>query len=185
MTDRTIPPSERARGALLGLAAGDAVGTTLEFTRPRQVEPIDDMVGGGPFALRPGEWTDDTSMALCLAESLDECGFDPADQQRRYLRWWKEGYLSSTGHCFDIGNTVRKALADFERTGDPYAGPTDPCFAGNGSLMRLAPVVIRYAGDPRRGCSSRCGFVPHHAWGAGRDRWLQVLCGPSFRGLEG
>jgi len=75
---------ERYRGALLGLAAGDAVGTTLEFREPGSFTPINDMVGGGPFGLAPGEWTDDTSMALCLAESLVECsGFDPADPLRR------------------------------------------------------------------------------------------------------
>lgn len=139
----------RYRGALLGLAAGDALGTTLEFTRPGAFDPIDDMVGGGPFRLRAGQWTDDTSMALCLAESLIECnGFDPADQMCRYVRWWHEGYLSSTGACFDIGNTVRTALACFEQTGKPYAGSTDPMAAGNGSLMRLAPVPLFYANDP-------------------------------------
>ena len=79
---------------------GDALGTTLEFKPPGSFEPIDDMVGGGPFRLQPGQWTDDTSMALCLATSLLECGgFDAADQMQRYVRWWREGYLSSTGSC--------------------------------------------------------------------------------------
>jgi ADP-ribosylglycohydrolase len=104
------------------------------------------MVGGGPFHLAPGEWTDDTSMALCLAESLLECnGFDPADQMRRYTRWWREGYLSSTGRCFDIGNTTYAALAEFERTGNPFSGSPDARAAGNGSLMRLAPVPLYFA----------------------------------------
>ena len=61
---------DRAVGALVGLAVGDAVGTTLEFKRPGSFTPIDDMVGGGPFDLEPGQWTDDTSMAMCLAESI-------------------------------------------------------------------------------------------------------------------
>ena len=140
---------DRYRGCLLGLAAGDALGTTLEFASPDSFEPIDDMVGGGPFGLAPGQWTDDTSMALCLATSLIEReGFDPADQMERYVRWWREGYLSSTGRCFDIGNTVRDALSRFERDGDPYAGSTDPQAAGNGSLMRLAPVPMYYGDDP-------------------------------------
>ena len=149
-TSPTGGPStrDRFRGCLLGLAAGDALGTTLEFRSPGSFEPIDDMVGGGPFGLRPGQWTDDTSMALCLAESLLECGgFDAADQMGRYVRWWREGYLSSTGGCFDIGNTVRAALSRFVGDGDPYAGSTDPRSAGNGSLMRLAPVPMFYAGD--------------------------------------
>lgn len=139
---------DRYLGALLGLAAGDALGTTLEFKKKGTFEPIDDMVGGGPFGLPPGYWTDDTSMALCLAESLVESkGFDPHDQMTRYVRWWHEGHWSSTGRCFDIGNTVSAALARFEATGDPFAGSRDPHSAGNGSLMRLAPVPLRYAHD--------------------------------------
>jgi ADP-ribosylglycohydrolase len=140
---------QRFRGCLLGLAAGDAVGTTLEFRRPGSFEPISDMVGGGPFGLQPGQWTDDTSMALCLAASLVECaGFDPADQMRRYARWYREGYFSSTGRCFDIGNTVSQALSHFERSGEAYAGSSHPRSAGNGSIMRLAPVPMFYAADP-------------------------------------
>jgi ADP-ribosyl-[dinitrogen reductase] hydrolase len=97
---------ERFRGALLGLATGDAVGTTLEFKPPGSFRPITDLVGGGPFGLQAGQWTDDTSMALCLAASLVECqGFDPADQMRRYVRWMREGYMASNGRCFDIGMT--------------------------------------------------------------------------------
>jgi ADP-ribosyl-[dinitrogen reductase] hydrolase len=141
---------ERYRGCLLGLAAGDAVGTTLEFKPAGSFQPIDDMAGGGPFHLQPGQWTDDTSMALCLAESLAvRRGFDPNDQMTRYLRWWREGYLSSTGECFDIGNTVRAALAQFERTGESFSGSTDPHTAGNGSIMRLAGVPLLYARKPQ------------------------------------
>ena len=136
---------DRFRGCLLGLAVGDAVGTTLEFKPPGSFKPIHDMVGGGPFSLKPGEWTDDTSMALCLATSLlEKNGFDPKDQMDRYCRWWKEGYLSSNGRCFDIGNTVSAALALYGRTGDPIAGSTNPQSAGNGSIMRLAPVPMFY-----------------------------------------
>ena len=141
---------ERYRGCLLGLAAGDALGTTLEFQRPGSFKPIDDIVGGGPFGLRAGEWTDDTSMALCLAESLIECRrFDPRDQMERYVRWYRHGHLSSTGRCFDIGNATRAALESFERTHEPYAGSTNPRSAGNGSIMRLAPVPLFFARSPR------------------------------------
>jgi ADP-ribosylglycohydrolase len=139
----------RYRGALLGLAAGDAVGTTLEFTTPDTFTPIRDMVGGGPFHLQPGQWTDDTSMALCLAESLIERrGFDPIDQLQRYVRWWREGHLSSTGTCFDIGNTVSQALHTFQVTGRADSGVTHGQSAGNGSIMRLAPVPLFFARDP-------------------------------------
>ena len=139
---------DRFRGCLLGLAVGDAVGTTLEFKPPGSFRPIRDMVGGGPFRLKPGEWTDDTSMALCLATSLvEKNGFDPKDQMDRYCRWWKEGYLSSNGRCFDIGGTVSAALSLYLKTSDPIAGSTDPHSAGNGSIMRLAPVPMFYYPD--------------------------------------
>ncbi len=135
------------RGSMLGLAAGDAVGTTVEFAAPGSFSPVTEMTGGGPFGLRPGEWTDDTSMALCLAESLVECGeFDPHDQMTRYRRWWREGHLAANGRCFDIGATVSAALRRFEQTGDPFVGSTDPESAANGSIMRLAPVPLAYAG---------------------------------------
>lgn len=138
----------RFTGCLLGLAVGDAVGTTLEFRQRGSFEPVGDMVGGGPFGLAPGEWTDDTSMALCLAESLVELGrFDPRDQMRRYARWWREGYLSSNGRCFDIGNTVRAALERFEVNGEAFAGSTAPRSAGNGSIMRLAPIALFFFPD--------------------------------------
>jgi ADP-ribosyl-[dinitrogen reductase] hydrolase len=141
--------AERCRGALLGLAAGDAVGTTLEFKPRGSFEPIDDLQGGGPFGLNPGQWTDDTSMALCLGYSLVERGgFDAADQMDRYIRWMNEGYLSSTGTCFDIGDTVRAALVRYQSHGDPYAGDTNPRSAGNGAIMRLAPIPIFYYADP-------------------------------------
>jgi ADP-ribosyl-[dinitrogen reductase] hydrolase len=143
--------AERYRGALLGLACGDAVGTTVEFKPRGSFQPLTDMVGGGPFHLKPGQWTDDTSMALCLAESLlTKNGFNAADQMGRYLNWWQWGYLSSTGECFDIGTTVSQALAQYQQTAEPFAGSTDPYSAGNGSLMRLAPVVLFYFPDARQ-----------------------------------
>ncbi|WP_259754661.1 ADP-ribosylglycohydrolase family protein [Pseudomonas sp. GCEP-101] len=142
--------SDRYTGCLLGLACGDAVGTTLEFTNRASLTPISDMVGCGPFGLKPGQWTDDTSMALCLGESLLTCnGFDARDQMTRYLNWWQWGYWSATGECFDIGMTVRQALSTFQETGEAFAGSTDPATAGNGSIMRLAPVVLYYYPDLR------------------------------------
>jgi ADP-ribosylglycohydrolase len=152
---------DRYRGAMLGLAIGDALGTTLEFKRPGTFQQHTEITGGGPFGLRAGEWTDDTSMALCLAESLIEAGcFDPVDQLRRYSRWYEHGRLSVNGKCFDIGNTVLDALRRFEQTGAPYCGSEDFWMAGNGSLMRLAPVPLFHAADrvvaiERSGESSR------------------------------
>ncbi len=101
------------------------------------------MTGGGPFDLESGQWTDDTAMALALADSLISCSaFDPHDLATRFVHWWQQGAYSCTGTCFDIGITTRAALARFVRTGDPYAGSTHPRTAGNGSLMRLAPVAL-------------------------------------------
>jgi len=140
----------RYRGAMTGLAAGDALGTTLEFSPPGSFQPICDIIGGGPFDLSPGQWTDDTSMALCLAESLVERGeFDPIDQMNRYLKWYRRGYLSSTGECFDSGLTIGASLQRFEMNRNPYAGVTHADAGGNGSLMRLAPIPLAYAKDPQ------------------------------------
>lgn len=140
--------SDHFRGCLLGLAVGDAVGTTVEFQPRGTFEPLTDMVGGGPFGLEPGQWTDDTSMALCLAVSLVERrGFDPADQMERYCRWADQGYLSSTGTCFDIGGTTGSALHRYQRSGKPNSGSTNPSSAGNGSIMRLAPIPMLFLPD--------------------------------------
>jgi len=152
---------DRCRGALIGLAVCDALGTTLEFKPPGSFKPITDVVGGGPFGLKPGQWTDDTSMALCLAESLvEKRGFDPVDQLERYVRWYRQGHFSCTGRCFDIGGTTRSALETFITTHNPYCGSTNPHAAGNGSIMRLAPVPMFFANQPsvaieRSGDSSR------------------------------
>ena len=140
---RSDPARDRGLGAFLGLAVGDALGTTIEFSRRDSYEPVVDMIGGGPFRLKPGEWTDDTSMALCLADCLVANGGEiaPHDLADRFLRWWKKGENSVTGRCFDIGNATRGALADYAQTGVP-AGSRDPTTAGNGGIMRLAPAAL-------------------------------------------
>jgi ADP-ribosyl-[dinitrogen reductase] hydrolase len=143
---------ERYRGSLLGLAVGDALGAPLEGSPPGEgvLFAYEEMVGGGPFELAPGEWTDDTSMALCLAESLiEKRGFDPIDQLERYTRWFREGYLTSNGRCFSIGGTIAAALLQFEQARKAYCGSEDPMSAGNGCIMRLAPVPLFYSRKPR------------------------------------
>ena len=142
---------DRAKGALVGLALGDALGTTLEFTWRDTEPPVTDLVGGGPFGLAPGEWTDDTSMALCLADSLLATGgLDAGDLIERFCRWHEQGHNSVTGECFDIGTTTAGALDSFRATGEPLSGSTDPDSAGNGSLMRLSPVAIRWWHEPAK-----------------------------------
>jgi len=133
----------RARGALVGLAVGDALGTTNEFKVVGTFTPSTGMVGGGAFQLEPGKWTDDTSMALCLADSLLAQGrYDSFDVMERYERWHSEGYRSSTGVCFDIGNQVSRALWDFRAHPRVPVDAVRTTSAGNGAIMRLAPVVI-------------------------------------------
>jgi len=138
--------TDRKRGTLLGLAVGDALGAAVEFQPPGSFPPVTGYRGGGPHRLAPGQWTDDTSMALALADSIASVGWDLHDQMRRYTRWRHEGEYSVNGRCFDIGNTTRAALGRFERHPDARAsGDSSARASGNGSIMRLAPVPIRYA----------------------------------------
>ena len=139
----------RYRGSLVGLAAGDALGATVEFEPPGTFRPMAGMFGGGALDLEPSQWTDATSMALCLAESLIECdGFYERDQMDKYVLWKDRGYMSPVGTCFDCGRTVEKALKRYKTTGESSACSADPRSAGNGSLMRLAPAPLFYATDP-------------------------------------
>lgn len=137
---------DRARGALIGLAVGDALGAAVEFRRPGSFLPVTGYRNGGPHGLEAGEWTDDTSMALAMADSIASVGWNLNDQAERYVRWWKTGKYSVNGHCFDIGITTRSALATYSATKDASTSgiPSEEA-SGNGSIMRLAPVPIRYA----------------------------------------
>ena len=134
---------DRALGAFLGLAVGDALGTTLEFQDRDSQPPHTEMLGGGVFDLAPGQWTDDTSMALALADSLvAHPTLDATDLMQRFVAWGERGDYSCTGTCFDIGITTRQALQRFTVTGNPFAGSDASDTAGNGSIMRLAPVAL-------------------------------------------
>jgi len=140
---------DKCKGSLVGLAIGDALGTTVEFKLPGTFEPMTDLIGGGYFDLEPGQWTDDTSMALCLGDSLiEKKGFDAWDQLTKYSNWYRHGYNSSTGICFDIGGATRQAICLYESSGQPYCGNADRNMAGNGSIMRLAPIAIFYHDQP-------------------------------------
>jgi len=133
----------RVRGSIVGLAVGDALGAPLEFSKRDSVPLVTDMIGGGPFNLAPGEWTDDTSMALCLMDSMiANGGFDGRDVIDGFLRWRDHGENSVTGRCFDIGGATAEGLRYFERTGK-FIGEGSPNDSsnGNGSLMRVAPVI--------------------------------------------
>ncbi|MGI8980060.1 MAG: ADP-ribosylglycohydrolase family protein [Pirellulaceae bacterium] len=147
MSTRSFSTSSlgRARGCLLGLAIGDALGAAVEFKKPGTFEPVTGYRGGGPHGLMAGEWTDDTSMALALADSIASVGWDLGDQAARYVRWMRRGEYSVNGRRFDIGCTTGTALLAFERSQDPRTcGEVSDRSSGNGSIMRLAPVPMRY-----------------------------------------
>jgi len=144
VTDATA--RDRGTGALIGLAVGDALGAPVEFCPPGRFKRVTDMQPGGWFDLKAGQWTDDTSMALCLADSLLECReLDPLDQLRRYVRWYDDGYMSSKPECFGCGQQTKMALRTFIETGSPRPLAGDEDSQGNGSIMRLAPVPVAFA----------------------------------------
>ena len=125
---------DRQRGALLGLAVGDALGGGGGVSPPGTFEPVTGYRDGGPHGLAPGEWTDDTSLALALADSITKAGWDLNDQARRYVRWWRHGDYSVSGHCFDIGLTTRSSLLRFEHYGDARASG-DPSEHASGPYL--------------------------------------------------
>jgi ADP-ribosyl-[dinitrogen reductase] hydrolase len=136
---------DRNRGALIGLAVGDALGAAVEFKSPGTFAPVTGYRNGGPHRLEAGEWTDDTSMALALADSIAKAGWDLNDQADRYVQWWKTGKYSVNGRCFDIGITTRFALGNFVAKRNALeSGDRSEGASGNGSIMRLAPVPIRF-----------------------------------------
>lgn len=140
----------RSIGAFIGLAIGDALGAPIQFQRRDTYEHVFGYTAGGTYQLDPGYWTDDTSMALCLAETLIEKGcYDPIDFGDRLVRWVDEGYNSSLPKCFDIGQTTLRAIGAYRRFGHEECGVTGEWAGGNGSIMRLAPVPIFYQEDDR------------------------------------
>src|SRR3984893_11030417 len=140
---------ERFLGALLGQAVGDAVAAATQFRRPGKFTPVGDMLGGGPFDLPRGGWSDETAMALCLAESVLACeGFDARDQVARYRRWQQEGYLSCTGQCVGITAGTARALALAQWRQQPFSGSHDPEALQPEALSRVAPVAMYFFAQP-------------------------------------
>lgn len=140
--DRT---TDRRRGTLIALAVGDALGAAVEFECPGEFAPVTGYRDGGPHRLNAGEFTDDTSMALALADSIAAVRWDLNDQARRYVEWMQTGKYSVNGRCFDIGITTSRSLSRFLQTGNAFSsGSTAESSSGNGSIMRLAPVPLRF-----------------------------------------
>lgn len=192
-----ISTLDRYKGCLVGLAVGDAMGAPVEFKKAGEFKPVTTFESGGSFNLSAGQWTDDTSMALCLAASLlEKTAFDPIDQLEQFVKWYHTGYMSSTGHCFDIGTTTETALKEFESTRQPYRNAASLPKASNGSIMRLAPVVLAFRNDPQKaihycGLSSKtthpakdsvdaCRYLGALMWGALNGEKKEVLLSKDY-----
>lgn len=187
---------DRGVGALVGLAIGDALGTTLEFSERDEKPPVVDMVGGGPFGLQPGEWTDDTAMAMALAISIlnhkrpfgEDQHVNCRDLIDRFVAWYLKGKYSVNGKCFDIGTTTRRALDRYRKGVRPLdAGLTDESSAGNGSLMRAAPVAIRWFNDipaMKRNAPRQSRVTHGHPAAMQACTAFTLMLGAAIRGLN-
>jgi ADP-ribosyl-[dinitrogen reductase] hydrolase len=139
---------ERFQGALMGLAVGDALAAHTQFRKPGSFANVGDLLGGGPFDLPRGAWSDETAMALLLAESLLECGeFDALDQVRRFGLWQRQGHGSATGQCVGITASVARALATATYKQKPFAGSHDPEHLEKDPLPRITALVMFHLVD--------------------------------------
>lgn len=134
----------RAQAAFLGLAIGDALGATTEFMTPGEIRAQykvhNKIVGGGWLGLKPGQVTDDTDMSLCIARALLAAGgWDLPGIAEQFARWMK-------GNPPDVGATCRRGIRDFMIKGQLETPPND-WDAGNGAVMRMAPVALYSLGD--------------------------------------
>jgi ADP-ribosylglycohydrolase len=148
---------ERFLGALTGLAVGDALAAATQGATPGSFAPIRDLVGGGPFDLPSGAWSDDTAVALCLAESLlERDGFDARDQMQRYTRWQQQGHLSATGHALGITASTARALGLARWQRKLFSGSHDPRQLDPEPLSRVAPVVMFFYNSPQVAAHQAC-----------------------------
>lgn len=148
MKIQMINKLDRYKGCLVALAIGDALGSPIQFKNRDTYLHIKKYTTGGKFNSQKGEYTDDTAMALCLADSLIKSnGFDAKNQLDTYVRWLKDGYMSTRDEAYDIGITVFKSIVYYMQTGEITTCINQEKDSGNGSLMRLAPVIMYYSND--------------------------------------
>ncbi len=143
---KMISRLNKFQGCFIGLAVGDALGAPIQFMKRDTYPHVEGYTRGGAFNSQKGEYTDDTAMALCLAESLiNSKGFDAKNQLDTYVRWLKDGYMSTRDEAFDIGITICSSIVYYMETGKTTTHINQEQYSGNGSIMRLAPVVLYYA----------------------------------------
>lgn len=143
---------------MFGGAIGDALGSAVEFLTPMEFDRIEDFKGRAEFWTKPWDYTDDTSQALCLAQSLLDCnGFDIEDQLDKFFKWYSEGYMSSTGEVFDVGIQTRNRLGAYKKYKDGFCKdkPREEDLSGqkkdgNWCLMKIWPIPLFYANDPQK-----------------------------------
>jgi len=143
--------SDRLLGGLWGSLVGDALGVPVEFMERSEVQadPVAHMRGYGTYELPPGTWSDDGALLLCSADSLCHAEFDLTDMGDRFVRWLRQDLWTATGEMFDVGLTTRAALSRIgQGTPAAQAGAQTEDTNGNGSLMRILPVALRFAGQP-------------------------------------
>ena len=179
---------DRFRGSLLGAALGNALGVTNDMRSAKNVVTMSDMSGGGMFSIPAGGWTDETAMLLCVTESLIQMRrFDARDVADRFLRWWREGYLTCNGRVYEVGSTTRMALFTYLQTGNPLCGISMPSAAGNGSVTRIAPVALFYFNTPTemlRNTELNCMITHGNATAIDACRYASWLLTQFARGIE-
>lgn len=134
----------KAQSLLFGVAIGDAIGVPVEYKSRQAIsmQPVTDMIGYGTYNLPPGTFSDDSSLTFCLAEALVR-DYNLNTIAGLFEKWYYESYWTATGTVFDIGNTTRKAINNLAKGFKPeLAGEFNASSNGNGSLMRISPLVF-------------------------------------------
>lgn len=184
--EATVAVQDRILGGLWGSLVGDALGVPVEFEdrSTMQAAPVKDMRGYGTHYQPPGTWSDDGALTLCTVDSLLHAEFDPEDMGRRFVQWMNEGLWTATGEVFDVGMTTTDALLRIA-SGTPaeQAGRTDEGSNGNGSLMRILPVALRFSGDPLEALAQRLERASSVTHGHARSKQACVLYGLVVRKL--
>jgi ADP-ribosylglycohydrolase len=181
--------AKQVEAALLGVAVGDALGVPVEF-QPRGAFKVTDMTGFGKHGQPAGTWSDDTSLTLCLADAMDD-GYTGggllAKTAENFIKWFDGGEFTVRGDVFDIGASTSKAIRNLKKGARPTeSGCGGASENGNGSLMRIAPLVFHVAGKPqeeRYEITSGVSSITHaHAWSVAAcfiylEYALQLLAG--------